>query len=83
MAAPVFLSRKEKSKNCPFAIDGLNGKVAWHPRNWTRVTDDTGIGNPSAAKAEKGRRYADAVIDRYVALLKDITEKGDIYLKEP
>ena len=51
MAAPVFLSRKEKSKNCPFA-----------------------------ATAEKGRRYAEPVIDRYVSLLKEITEKGDIYL---
>ena len=64
----------------PFAIDGLNNKVAWHPRNWSRVTDDTGIGNPFAATAEKGRRYAEAVIDRYVSLLKEITEKGDIYL---
>jgi len=63
----------------PFAIDGLNRKVAWHPRNWTRVTDDTGIGDPSASTAEKGRRYAEAVIDRYVGLLKEIVEKGGLY----
>lgn len=63
----------------PFAIDGLNRKVAWHPRNWSRVSDDTGIGDPSRASAEKGRRYAEAVVERYVALLKEITAKGDLY----
>ena len=63
----------------PFAIDGLNRKVAWHPRNWARVTADTGIGNPSLATADKGRRYAAAVVERYVALLTEITEKGELY----
>ncbi|MBP5689668.1 MAG: creatininase family protein [Bacteroidales bacterium] len=64
----------------PFAIDALNRKVAWHPRNWTRITPDTGIGNPSQATPEKGRRYTVAVVEQYVALLKEITEKGDLYL---
>jgi len=63
----------------PFAIDGLVNKVAWHPRNWSRITADTGIGNPSRSSAEKGRRYVHEVVARYVALLKDITEKGDLY----
>lgn len=64
----------------PFAIEGLNRNVAWHPRNWARVTDDTGIGDPSRASADKGRRYSEEVVARYVALLKEITEKGDLYL---
>jgi len=34
---------------------------AWAPRRWTQVTDDTGVGDPRAATAEKGARYVDAV----------------------
>jgi creatinine amidohydrolase len=30
---------------------------AWAPRQWTKVTADTGIGDPKAASAEKGERY--------------------------
>ena len=35
---------------------------AWMPRQWTRVTDDTGVGNPAHASAEKGARYVDALV---------------------
>lgn len=59
----------------PFAVEGLNRKVAWHPRNWQKTTDDTGIGNPLAATAEKGRRYAEAVVDKYVDLVVELVEK--------
>ena len=29
-----------------FASQMLNEKVAWIPRNWQNVSQDTGIGNP-------------------------------------
>ena len=59
----------------PFAIDGLNRKVGWIPRHWTKVTDDAGIGDPSRASAEKGGRYAEAVIAAYVDLVRDLVKK--------
>ena len=34
---------------------------AWAPRQWTKVTDDTGVGDPRVASAEKGRRYFEEV----------------------
>jgi creatinine amidohydrolase len=34
---------------------------AWTPRPWTQVTDDTGVGNPKRATAEKGKKYFEAV----------------------
>ncbi|MCU0627761.1 MAG: creatininase family protein [Gemmatimonadaceae bacterium] len=37
-----------------------DGRV-WTPRPWTRVTRDTGIGDPRAASAAKGARYVAAV----------------------
>lgn len=62
----------------PFAIDSLNKKVAWHPRNWQKTTDDTGIGNPLKASAEKGARYANAVVEKYVELVVELATK-DLY----
>jgi creatinine amidohydrolase len=34
---------------------------AWMPRPWVKVTDDTGVGDPSKSTAEKGARYFEAV----------------------
>jgi creatinine amidohydrolase len=62
-----------------FAIEGLNGKVAWHPRDWSRVSVDTGIGDPSGATPEKGRRYVEDVVALYVKMLREIIEKGSLY----
>ena len=42
---------------------------AWAPRRWTQVTDDTGVGNPRAATAEKGSRYVDAVSGKIAEFL--------------
>lgn len=59
----------------PFAVDGLNHKVAWVPRNWTEVSTNTGIGNPSKSTAEKGKAYAEAVVEKYVQLVCDLCSK--------
>lgn len=58
-----------------FAIEGLNTKVAWLPRDWSRVTQDTGVGYPKKATAEKGRRYMEAVIPRILQFVIDFTCK--------
>jgi creatinine amidohydrolase len=63
----------------PFAIDGLNGKVAWHPRDWSRVSVDTGIGNPSKASPEKGKRYVEDAVALYVKMLREICQKSSLY----
>lgn len=46
------------------------GKV-WIPRNWAKVSEDTGIGNPAKASAAKGERFTAAVTDAYADFLKD------------
>lgn len=40
-------------------LDGVLNKTAWIPRQWNKVTDDTGIGNPKKATAKKGKKYLD------------------------
>lgn len=63
----------------PFALSSLNDKIAWTPRNWLRVSQDTGIGNPKKATAEKGKRYAAEVTRRLVRLLTEIAQHNDLY----
>lgn len=55
-----------------FAAETLRDGVAWVPRNWNSISDDTGVGNPALATPEKGRRFAEAVVARYADLLRDL-----------
>jgi len=77
----VDLSTAGEGKSTGFVAESLKMKTAWVPRNWTRVTSDTGIGNPSASTPEKGARYAAAVASRYADLLRDLVH-GPIYADE-
>jgi len=45
---------------------------AWMPRPWTKVTDDTGVGNPSKSSTEKGDRYFAVVTEAIGAFLVDL-----------
>lgn len=54
-----------------FTISGLNKRLFWLPRNWQRVSDDTGIGNPQHANAEKGKLFADAVSTVVAEFIRD------------
>ncbi len=45
-------------------LSGFREGWAWAPREWSQVTEDSGVGDPSAATAEKGERFFDAVTGR-------------------
>lgn len=47
-------------------------------KNWLRVSEDTGIGDPSRATAEKGAAFARAVASEYAALIRDLCQP-DLY----
>jgi len=55
------LSEAGSGKARGFKIAAFREGWAWAPRQWTQVTDDTGVGNPAASTAEKGKRYVEAV----------------------
>ena len=71
----VDMSLAGDGKFNKFAIEGLNSKVAWVPRDWSRVSKDTGVGDPRKATAEKGRRYMEAVIPKIVDFVVDFAAK--------
>jgi creatinine amidohydrolase len=53
-------------------IDGFNSKMAWIPRNWSKVSVDTGIGDPKFSTAEKGQQFAEIVTDRIARFICDL-----------
>lgn len=70
-----------EGKSHPFALSALNEKIAWVPRNWSRVTSDTGIGDPRKATAAKGKRYVQAVTEKLCLLFTELAHTTDIYYK--
>lgn len=66
-------------------IAGLREGWAWAPRRWTMVTDDTGVGDPAAATAEKGAAFLDAVAERIAGFLVELAaaDLDDLYTDAP
>ena len=50
-----------EGKSRKFKIEGLNTSTAWAPRHWTKVSEDTGIGDPREASPEKGKKFLEAI----------------------
>ena len=74
----VDLSIAGDGKEKPFALQTLNEKVAWIPRNWQKISEDTGTGNPKKATTEKGKRFAHDLVEKYAKLFHELA-KGEIY----
>jgi creatinine amidohydrolase len=58
-------------------INSLRESWAWTERKWSKVTEDTGIGNPLKATKEKGEIYFNAVVDKMAKLFFEIA-KADL-----
>ena len=52
-----------------FALPGLRERWVWAQRDWPSITADTGVGNPKAATAEKGKAFGDAVCAKIAEFL--------------
>jgi creatinine amidohydrolase len=59
------------------AVTGTPG--VWAPRDWAALTKDTGVGDPRAATAEKGRRIFELIVDAIVPVLEQLSaaNRGD------
>lgn len=64
-----------------FRIAGLRDGWAWAPREWTKISEDTGVGDPSAATVEKGKKFLDAVTERIGGFLIELAaaDIGNLY----
>jgi len=57
-----------------FASPCLNENWVWSERKWSKVTADTGIGNPKEATAEKGKAYFKAVSEKIAKLIIELAD---------
>jgi creatinine amidohydrolase len=62
-------------------ISGLREGWVWAPRRWTAISDDTGVGDPSAATAAKGETFFRAVTERIGGFLVELSraDLSDLY----
>ena len=70
LVAPLEEAGEGKAKK--FKLKNLQENVAWTPRHWDKVSEDTGVGNPKKASAEKGKKFlydvTDKIADYFVGL---------------
>lgn len=69
---PAFvrpLGEAGEGRERKFAIPGLRERWVWAQREWTRITGDTGVGNPRDSTAAKGAAFAAAVTTKVAAFL--------------
>jgi creatinine amidohydrolase len=66
------LSEAGKGHARAWRLTGIRDGWAWAPRRWTQVTEDTGIGDPSRATAEKGAAYVDAAVRRIAEFIVEL-----------
>lgn len=75
---PEFVNLEEAGdgESKPFAIRSLNEKTAWIPRDWGKISEDTGIGNPKKASAEKGKKFAKAIAEKYAKFFDELAHQN-------
>jgi creatinine amidohydrolase len=66
-------------KATPFALPSLASGGVWCPRKWSALTHDTGVGNPRAATAAKGREIFDRLVRGIEKVLVELSlaKEGD------
>jgi len=55
-----------------FTVQGLNEKWAWAERKWTEISNDTGVGNPYHASAEKGETFFNDLCQKIGTFIYDL-----------
>jgi creatinine amidohydrolase len=66
------MSEAGEGKERKLRITAFREGWAWTPRDWIKVTADTGTGDPRAATAEKGSAYFEAVVTKMSEFLVDL-----------
>jgi creatinine amidohydrolase len=70
LVAPLDTAGDGSAKS--FSIEGLKNGLAWAPRTWTKVTNDTGVGDPEHATPTKGETFLTEVTQTFSAFLQDL-----------
>lgn len=66
------LSDAGSGKNKHFRFRSFHEGWAWAPRQWTKISEDTGAGDPSRATMEKGQRYFEMITQKIADFFTEI-----------
>ena len=59
----------------PSKLPALSGTPGvWAPREWEALTKDTGVGDPRAATAEKGKKIFEMIVAKIVPVLVELSK---------
>lgn len=66
----------------PLRIKGFQDGWAWAERQWSRVTKDTGVGDPKSASAAKGQDFLNALTHQIADFLVELAhcKNDELYL---
>lgn len=70
LVLPVDLAGDGSSRS--FKIDALKKRWVWAQRQWTSITESTGVGNPKKASAAKGDQFFAEVIKKIATFLVEL-----------
>jgi len=64
-------------------LESFRNKTAWAPRQWDKVSDDTGVGNPKKASADKGKKFVEDVSSKIADFFVELAtcDLNDLYEK--
>jgi len=79
LVLPLEAAGEAKSKS--FKIKGLKNGWVSAQREWTKITADTGVGNPKMASKEKGEVFLKVVIDMIGSFFEELhhADLNDMY----
>jgi creatinine amidohydrolase len=79
---PELVSSMEDAgsgRSVGFNISALNERWAWTPRDWSEVSEDTGVGDPRSATPELGALVVDTLVADIADLLVKLVRVANIY----
>lgn len=81
----VELEHAGSGEAAPFRFEALRRGWVHTSRRFARLNDHCAVGDPTAASAEKGRRYLELVIDRVAGFLVELARSpvDDSFPQEP
>jgi len=70
LALPVSEAGDGQTRN--FRLKAIKEGWVWAQREWTKISDDTGVGNPKQATREKGKKFLGAVTNKIAGFLVEL-----------
>jgi creatinine amidohydrolase len=80
LVAPLSQAGKGKTKKLKFKVKGFD--FVWAPKDWEKISSDTGAGNPAKATKDKGAKYLKETIEKIADFLIELskTDLNQLYV---